>query len=152
MSPLIELQIASKNKNLPSLKQLQKWVALTLKKTRRKNKTLLIRIVAKKESQKLNSTFRHKNKPTNVLSFPFADATKTNFLGDLVICAPIVALEAKEQQKPLQAHWAHMVIHGVLHLLGYDHIKRAEAERMEGLEIRLLAELGYDNPYEESLN
>ncbi|MED5467427.1 MAG: rRNA maturation RNase YbeY, partial [Pseudomonadota bacterium] len=109
-----------------------------------------IRIVDNDESRELNNQYRDKDKPTNVLSFPFeAPAGITVPLaGDLVICAPVVEQEAREQSKDAVAHWAHMVVHGMLHLQGYDHIEDNEAEVMEALEIRLLAQLGFANPYE----
>ncbi len=109
-----------------------------------------IRIVDTDESAELNSQYRGKSGPTNVLSFPFeAPAGITVPLaGDLVICAPVVEKEAKDQHKALAAHWAHMVVHGMLHLQGYDHIEDNDAEVMEALEIRLLEQLGYGNPYE----
>ena len=109
-----------------------------------------IRIVGALESQTLNHEYRGKDKPTNVLSFPFeAPAGITVPLaGDLVICAPVVEHEAAEQHKAPVAHWAHMVVHGMLHLQGYDHIEDGDAEVMEALEIRLLAQLGFGNPYE----
>lgn len=109
-----------------------------------------IRIVGIEESQSLNHQYRGKEKPTNVLSFPFeAPAGITVPLaGDLVICAPVVENEAKAQHKEPSAHWAHMVIHGMLHLQGYDHINNEEAEAMEALEIQLLAKFGFSNPYE----
>ena len=101
------------------------------------------------ESQSLNHSYRDKDKPTNVLSFPYEQAPGmyVPLLGDLVICAPVVIQEALEQEKPVEAHWAHMVLHGVLHLLGYDHIETDEAEQMEKLEVTLLGKLGYANPY-----
>lgn len=109
-----------------------------------------IRIVNNDESAELNGQYRGKDRPTNVLSFPFeAPAGITVPLaGDLVICAPVVEKEAKDQHKALEAHWAHMVVHGMLHLQGYDHIEDHDAEVMEALEIRLLEQLGYGNPYE----
>lgn len=109
-----------------------------------------IRIVAGEESAELNSQYRGKSGPTNVLSFPFeAPAGITVPLaGDLIICAPVVEKEAREQQKTLKEHWAHMVVHGMLHLQGYDHIEDKDAEVMEALEIRLLGQLGFSNPYE----
>ncbi|RBW48340.1 rRNA maturation RNase YbeY [Marinobacter sp. F3R11] len=108
-----------------------------------------IRIVGIDESQALNHQYRGKDKPTNVLSFPFeAPAGITMPLaGDLVICAPVVEDEAREQHKEPATHWAHMVVHGMLHLQGYDHIDDEDAEAMEALEIRLLAQLGFSNPY-----
>ncbi len=109
-----------------------------------------IRIVGSEESQALNHQYRGKDYPTNVLSFPFEapPGITVPLAGDLVICAPVVESEAREQQKTLEAHWAHMVIHGMLHLQGYDHIEDEDAEVMEALEVRLLAQLGYGNPYE----
>ncbi|AHI29084.1 rRNA maturation RNase YbeY [Marinobacter similis] len=109
-----------------------------------------VRIVDTLESQSLNNEFRGKDKPTNVLSFPFeAPAGITVPLaGDLVICAPVVEREAAEQDKTPTAHWAHMVVHGMLHLQGYDHVDDEDAEAMEALEIRLLGQLGFGNPYE----
>jgi probable rRNA maturation factor len=111
---------------------------------------LTIRITDEAEMRELNATYRGKDKPTNVLSFPFEapPGLALPLLGDIIICAQVVADEAAEQDKPLEAHWAHMVIHGTLHLLGYDHIEEDEAVAMEGLEIELLAGLGYANPYE----
>ncbi|WP_288791436.1 rRNA maturation RNase YbeY, partial [uncultured Enterobacter sp.] len=97
----------------------------------------------------LNLTYRGKDKPTNVLSFPFEapPGIEMPLLGDLIICRQVVEQEAKEQQKPLEAHWAHMVVHGSLHLLGYDHIEDDEAEEMESLETEIMLALGYEDPY-----
>ena len=108
-----------------------------------------LRIVGGAESAALNNRFRRKSYPTNVLSFPFEapPGTRSDILGDLVICAPVVRREARAQRKPVNAHWAHMVVHGILHLRGYDHRKRQDAAVMEKMEIRLLKELGYANPY-----
>jgi probable rRNA maturation factor len=110
---------------------------------------LCIRVVGKAESQRLDLRFRGKDKPTNVLSFPAstAEQARSGALGDLVICAPVVAAEAREQGKPLDSHWAHMVVHGTLHLLGYDHEQSRAARRMEGLEVEILRGLGYHDPY-----
>lgn len=109
-----------------------------------------IEIVDSRTSQKLNNTYRNKDKPTNVLSFPLElpEFVKENLIGDLAICAVIVEQEAKEQNKELHHHWAHLTIHGVLHLLGYDHIKDSDAIIMEDLEVKLLAKLGIKNPYD----
>lgn len=110
---------------------------------------LTIRIVDEVESAELNEMYRNKNSATNVLAFPFEveENIELKILGDLVICAQIVELEAKQQLKTEMEHWAHMVIHGVLHLQGYDHINSKQAEEMENLEIKLLKKLGYQNPY-----
>jgi probable rRNA maturation factor len=112
---------------------------------------LSVRIVGRTRSRSLNAQYRHKDKPTNVLSFAGAGRAPDGryFLGELVICAPIVALEARAQGKSLQAHWAHMTIHGVLHLLGFDHERAREAARMASREIQILDRLGFSNPYLE---
>ena len=129
----------------------RQWCELTLRQ-RSADSELTIRLVDEAEGRELNRTWRQKDYATNVLSFPadvpdeFLDIP---LLGDLVICVPVVAREAAEQGKPLMAHWAHLVIHGCLHLLGYDHIEDTEAEEMEDLERQLLAELGHPDPYAE---
>lgn len=112
-----------------------------------------IRIVDETESAEFNQTYRHKVGPTNVLSFPceLPEGVPNDWLGDLVICASVVEREAREQGKSSASHWAHMVIHGLLHLQGYDHIEASEAEAMESREIAILDWLGYPNPYEEAL-
>ena len=144
----LDLQIASDGQ-APSLEQLQQWCALALRQ-RSADSELTIRLVDEAEGSELNNTWRHKDYATNVLSFP-ADVPEglldIPLLGDLVICVPVVEREAAEQDKSLEAHWAHLVIHGCLHLLGYDHIDDAEAEEMESLEQNLLAELGHPDPY-----
>jgi len=138
----------------PSTQQMQRWVELALNNTavadRIQSAELTIRIVDEAEITELNQQYRKKDGPTNVLSFPFESDIELEIplLGDLVICASIVAKEAKQQQKSLQAHWAHMIIHGTLHLLGYDHITESEASEMESMEIDLLQQLGFSNPYE----
>lgn len=147
----LDLQIAVEDTStLPSTEQFQLWVDSALSHTN-KSWELTIRIVENKESQQLNNEYRGKNKPTNVLSFPFEvpDGIDLPLLGDLVISAQVVAEEAMEQSKQTSSHWAHMVIHGCLHLLGYDHIEDDEAEEMEALEIELLAKLNINNPYLE---
>jgi probable rRNA maturation factor len=112
---------------------------------------LVIRLVDEAESRQLNRDYRGKDSSTNVLSFPFEppETVPSNLLGDLVICAPVVAREARAQDKPLAAHWAHMVIHGVLHLMGYDHQSDDEAQVMEERERRLLHQLHFSDPYIE---
>ena len=145
----LDLQIASEAANLPSEAQLRTWCELALRQ-RSADSELTIRLVDEAEGRELNNTWRHKDYATNVLSFP-ADVPDElldiPLLGDLVICVPVVEREAQEQAKTLDAHWAHLVIHGCLHLLGYDHIEDEEAEEMEALERELLAELGYPDPY-----
>ena len=115
---------------------------------------MTVRIVDEDESAQLNQTYRHKAGPTNVLSFPFENPPGVDLplLGDVVICAPVVEREAGEQHKAPQAHWAHMVVHGTLHLQGYDHIDAKDAEQMEQLEIGILEQLGFSNPYEPTEN
>ncbi|WP_025821532.1 rRNA maturation RNase YbeY [Shewanella marina] len=146
----LDLQVAVAGHTLPSQQQFELWVTNALSDTMEQAE-LTIRIVDTEESQTLNRTYRGKDKPTNVLSFPFEvpEGIELPLLGDLVICASVVETEASEQQKPLEAHWAHMVTHGCLHLLGYDHIIDAEAEEMESLETQLIESLGFTDPYKE---
>jgi probable rRNA maturation factor len=144
----VDFQDAFEGPGLPDEALFQSWAQAAW--LGEENSEVTIRIVGVAESQALNSEYRGKDKPTNVLSFPFeAPAGITVPLaGDLVICAPVVEKEASEQHKKTLAHWAHMVVHGMLHLQGYDHIQDSEAEVMEALEIRLLARLGFSNPYD----
>ena len=145
----LDLQNASAATDLPSEAQLRTWCELALRQ-RTADSELTIRLVDEVEGRELNHTWRHKDYATNVLSFPadvpdeFLDIP---LLGDLVICVPVVEREAQEQAKTREAHWAHLVIHGCLHLLGYDHIDDEEAEEMETLERDLLSELGHADPY-----
>ena len=115
----------------------------------RRSIVLSVRIVGQGRSRSLNAHYRRKNKPTNVLSFGGAGTAPDgrNFLGELVICAPVVAHEALILGKTLESHWAHMTVHGVLHLLGFDHERRAEAAKMTAKEIQILDRLGFSNPY-----
>ena len=131
----------------PSHRLLAKWVAAAL--TSRNPVGLSVRIVGDARSRGLNARYRHKSKPTNVLSFAGAGVGPDGrlLLGELVICAPVVAREAREQHKSLAAHWAHMTIHGVLHLLGFDHERASEAKKMEAREIQILDRLGFSDPY-----
>ncbi|MFT7223404.1 MAG: putative rRNA maturation factor [Cellvibrionaceae bacterium] len=145
----IDLQVADVSSSLPAHPDFLNWVTRAVNH-RRMDAEVSIRIVTEDESRSLNYKYRGKNTPTNVLSFPteFPPGVEVSLLGDLVICANIVTREAKAQNKSVQAHWAHMVIHGTLHLLGYQHAERADAEKMESLEIEILHHLGYGNPYE----
>ena len=150
----IDLQLACAGHTIPTAAQFSNWVAQALQAAHYTAPEtvpteLTLRIVEQSESQELNHTYRGKDRPTNVLSFPFEapEDIPLALLGDLVICADIVEREAQEQQKELEAHWAHMVIHGTLHLLGYDHINEEDAEAMETLEVQTLANLGYADPY-----
>ena len=146
---LIDLQIASENiDGLPTLEQIEQWATAAVQ-PESDDVEMTVRIVDEAESQALNRTYRAKDRPTNVLSFPFECPTEVSLplLGDLVICRQVVEYEAAEQKKPLMAHWAHMVVHGSLHLLGYDHIDDSEAEEMESLETKIMQGLGFVDPY-----
>ncbi|UJF22948.1 rRNA maturation RNase YbeY [Shewanella sp. OMA3-2] len=147
----LDLQIAVEADNLPTQAQFETWVRIAVGQTMPAVE-LTIRLVEVSESQHLNHTYRGKDKPTNVLSFPFEAPAEIDLplLGDLIICVDVVKKEAQEQEKTLEAHWAHMVIHGCLHLLGYDHIIDEEAEEMESLETQLLEHLGFTDPYKEA--
>ena len=151
----IDLQTESESKQLPSIEALTLW-ANKAHQSKESETDITIRIVDIEESAELNQTYRGKEGPTNVLSFPFEAPPGIDIhllgdvsLGDLVICAPVVEREASEQDKALIAHWAHMVIHGVLHLQGYDHIEDEEALIMEGLETEIIMELNYPAPYQD---
>jgi|TARA_B110000908_G_C10150996_1_gene401340 probable rRNA maturation factor len=144
----LDLQRIANAINLPSDEQFQDWVNIALEHTE-KEFELTIRLVDTNEIQQLNRQYRDKDVPTNVLSFPFEvpDCIELNLLGDIVICIEVIAKEAQDQNKEYHSHWAHMVIHGCLHLLGYDHISDDEAMEMESLEIEILSKLGFSNPY-----
>jgi len=157
---LIAFEDVSGADNVPAESHIEQWVLQVL--TQQLESTpfpeLSIQVVDEQTISELNETYRHKSGPTNVLSFPFdappglpKDEAEA-LLGDIVICAQVVATEAQQQHKSLQAHWAHMVVHGVLHLLGYDHLSDEDAEQMENLEIQLLSELAFPNPYQELTN
>lgn len=150
----LTLQKATTAKNLPKSADFKLWIdnALAIAGFK-KSCEVAIRLVDESESQMLNLQYRGKDKPTNVLSFPselpeeVLDNLKREPLGDIIICAPVVVAEAIEQGKTLTAHWAHLTTHGILHVLGFDHIDDDEAEEMEDLEVQALAVLGFDNPY-----
>ena len=146
---MIDLQNDHDLSEIPTIDQFQDWVGQALLREFTELEQT-IRIVDEAESQQLNSQYRAKDNPTNVLSFPAEDSEYLDYdnLGDLVICAPVVQREAGEQGKPVLAHWAHMVVHGMLHLQGYDHETAAEAEEMERLEVEILGELGFGDPYQ----
>ena len=135
--------------SIPSIEQFKRWVESSLVSSFTELEQT-VRVVSEAESQSLNSQYRGKDQPTNVLSFP-SDSQYLDYecLGDLVICAPVIELEALEQGKPHEAHWAHMVVHGMLHLQGFDHQNDQDADEMETLEIKVLSTLGLTNPYNE---
>jgi probable rRNA maturation factor len=144
----IDLQNDESLEGLPDHQDFQSWVDVALTKAF-DNLEQTIRVVGEAESSALNLQFRAIDAPTNVLSFVSVNEyLDYECLGDLVICAPIVEAEAQQQSKSLEAHWAHMVIHGMLHLQGYDHANNVDAKKMETLEIEILANLGYSNPYD----
>ena len=152
----LELQWGVEPLAVPTQTLGEKWVMASLIEPA-SSLELTVRIVSLEESQTLNKTYRDKDKPTNVLSFEFSPPPyaiegeeSMPYLGDLAICAEVVAQEAAEQAKSLEAHWAHMVVHGVLHLQGFDHIDPEDALEMEALEVKIMAKLGYANPYEIS--
>jgi probable rRNA maturation factor len=148
MGPRVSVENASRETGVPPESEFRRWIAAALV-GRRPEAELAIRIVDETEGALLNATYRHKQGATNVLSFPaeLPAGVPLPVLGDLVICAPVVAREALEQHKPLEAHWAHLVVHGCLHLLDFDHEDEAEAVEMEALERSILAGMGYPDPY-----
>ena len=152
MDIIVDIENVSTNQNIPALDEITLWVNLGLSAQKKlaKNTEISIRIVDTEEIQALNQQYRNKNKPTNVLSFPadLPEGVNIPLLGDIVICADVVEEEATRQGKTNHNHWAHMIIHGTLHLLGYDHMSGDDAEKMESLEITLLQKLGIDSPYE----
>lgn len=137
----LNLQIASTSAQLPSKAQFTQWAKAAL----RVDTEVTIRIVDEEEGRQLNSAYRGKDYATNVLTFPISE--EPHLMGDIIICAPVVAEEARAQQKPIEAHFAHLTVHGILHLHGYDHEKEAQAALMEGIEITILSKLRYPNPY-----
>jgi probable rRNA maturation factor len=163
MSLQVELQLATRRPWVPGTVTLRRWAraayseglaALPVARRRMhaavgQGAALCVRVVGSAESRRLDRDYRGKDKPTNVLSFPSSPEERiaTGVLGDLVICSPVVAREAREQRKTLGAHWAHMVVHGTLHLLDYDHERARDARAMEALEVEILRGLGFHDPY-----
>ena len=143
----VDLQNDEELDLVPSEQQFQQWIAAALQEPYHQFEQT-IRIVGETEGRELNSRYRGNASATNVLAFPGAnELLDYDCLGDLVICAPVVAAEAQAQGKPLEAHWAHLVVHGMLHLQGFDHQNDVDTRQMEALEIKILDSLGYNNPY-----
>ncbi len=142
-----EIQVATSEKDLPSSENIQHWISTAFPDL--EGKLVLIRFVDESESADLNQNYRGKHGPTNILSFPLKlpESVPNDQLGDLVICSTVTIREAAQQKKTTANHYCHLLIHGVLHLLGYDHLDDQQAEKMEGLEIKLLERLGISNPY-----
>lgn len=153
MSHQLGLSYGCARKGLPARASFERWLAAAARVARvRKSLAVSIRLVDIDEARELNRSYRGRDYATNVLSFPAQLPVDSGlrFLGDIALCATVVAREAAEQSKPLRHHYAHLCIHGILHLLGYDHENEAEAARMEALEVRALAGLGIGDPYESS--
>ncbi len=148
----IDLQVASCNPDVPELEQFEYWIAAVLAGVRDAAE-IAIRVVDEEEGRELNAIYRGHDYATNILAFQaeLPEGVEATLLGDLVICAPLVVREAAEQDKRLAAHWAHLVVHGVLHLLGYDHEEEAAAAMMESQERLVLAKLGYPDPYPDGM-
>jgi probable rRNA maturation factor len=128
------IQYAVPRRGVPAAASFRRWA--------RGARGVTLRIVGTQEGRRLNAAFRNRRKATNVLSFPYGNGT-----GDVILCHPVIAREAREQRKTIAAHYAHLVVHGILHLRGHDHMKRSDAARMEHEEVRILRRLGYENPY-----
>ena len=148
MSSGISVQRISRLARIPSDRLLRKWATAALVAVNScGGAEVTVRIVNGVEARNLNSAFRGKDYPTNILTFVYHDRTSPILQGDLVICAPVVAREAKDQGKALAPHYAHLCVHGILHLAGFDHETERDAQRMESLEVKILAGLGITNPY-----
>ena len=150
MAITIDLQYDSALEGIPSRQRFHEWVVAALQKPYPALEQT-VRIVNEAEIRELNCRFRDSDSATNVLAFPGdSDVLDYDCLGDLVICAPVVAAEAADQGKPVDAHWAHLVVHGMLHLQGFDHKGEKDTAKMEALEVKILGTLGYTNPYNDS--
>lgn len=150
MAVIIELSISDEvdAAALPSEEDFQQWAQPCY--PGKDEAVASMQVVSSEEMQELNKTYRAKDQPTNVLSFPMElpEEVGINILGDLALCAAVIEVEAKQQGKEPAAHWAHMVVHGMLHLQGYDHIEDDEAEEMEAREVEIMKVLGFENPYQ----
>jgi probable rRNA maturation factor len=150
----VNLQVVKSDDSTPAQNTIKHWINEAIKMLGKEipstQNEITIRIIDADESAHLNETYRNKSGPTNVLAFedkPLA-GLQPDSIGDLAICADLVKEEAKDQNKPIQAHWAHLIIHGLLHLLGYDHLNDSDAKVMENLEVKILTQLGFANPYD----
>lgn len=139
----LAVQYATEDTAIPTRPQFRRWVNAALMQ----DAEIVLRLVDETEGRELNQQFRHKNYATNVLTFVYNDTQPLT--GDIVLCTPVISQEAQQQHKDLLAHYAHLTVHGILHLQGYDHIEDAEAVVMEQMETQILARLGYENPYQE---
>ena len=149
MPATLDYQLACDDQPVPSALIVQEWLNTLFVQQQLASGEVTVRIVESSEGQALNQAYRQKDTATNVLSFPFEapEGMTMDFLGDIVICAEVVNREASAQHKTRDDHWAHMIVHGVLHLLGFDHINEVDAEQMEALEVEILNKLGIDDPY-----
>ena len=147
---LVDIQVEDRSSEVPDERQLSGWIETIFSVLKRSPTALTIRIVDEEEMKELNRRYRGKNRSTNVLSFPFEPLPNVDvdLLGDIVLCGTVVAREATTQKKSLMGHWAHMIVHGMLHLFGYDHESDQEATVMEALEKSVLEGLGYSDPYQ----
>lgn len=143
----VHVDIDNQDFNIPDDTKIQNWLNQVL--SQHNDAQISIKIVSLDEMRSINLQYRQKDKPTNVLSFPsnLPEGLPITFLGDLVLCPQVIEQEALEQNKSLESHWAHMMVHGTLHLLGYDHEIETDAQKMENLEINILDTLGFTNPY-----
>ena len=150
MTDLVDIQLADNSVKAPDAQHIRGWVAAVFTTLERPPLALTVRVVGEEEMTKLNHRHRGRNQPTNVLSFPIEPLPGmcTDLLGDIVVCGPVVDRDAEIQHKLPIGHWAHMVVHGMLHLFGYDHDSDQEATAMETLEKSVLEELGFSDPYQ----
>lgn len=156
MNVSVDIEIATDGDDPPEPDSIKRWLHAVLERELPaddpREVEISVRVVDREESHTLNKRYRHKDAPTNVLSFPSDLPSDLPFrhLGDIVLCAPVIGDEAREQGKAVDDHWAHMLVHGALHLLGYDHIDEVDATVMESLEVEILSQFGVADPYESS--
>ena len=151
MTGVVDIQLADGSTKTPDAQQIRGWVAAVFTTLERSPLSLTVRVVGEEEMAKLNRRYRGRNQSTNVLSFPIEPlpGMRTDLLGDIVVCGPVVDREAAIQDKSPMGHWAHMVVHGLLHLFGYNHESDQDAMVMEALEKSVLGRLGFSDPYQE---